>query len=135
LNQGVVSPRAFVICVGGVLFALALFLLYRPVSVPFISGHHSIPCGSAGSSNLDDASHQDDLQDLRAAGRSSMKSSYVRDCEAALSSRKVWVLPLGGAGLLLAAFGALALPGRRPSPPASDGPPKESADADRQSAE
>lgn len=102
------SIRRLILLGGAALFVAGVIALLIPVSVSRGDGN-SIGCGNAFAEDLDGA---------RAANRSSIAgvpvlneilphTDYVAQCEAAVSSRRTWSIPLAVVGILVGA-GSLA---------------------------
>lgn len=102
------SAQRFAGIIGALALVAGLIALFAGVSVPVERGAGSISCGSAVAADYGKARTEDSGNELRrtlvGGERLSPDSNYAADCASAVSSRRVWSIPL-------AAVGAIALAG------------------------
>jgi hypothetical protein len=111
--------RRLILAIGAVLLVVGIAALLMPVSVSGPNGE-SIGCGNAVASDPTAAKDADskNLANLPVLNEIVPHTSYVAECESALSHRRAWSIPLAAVGAIVA-VGALLVRGRPARAPAA----------------
>ena len=104
--------RRLLLLVGAVVLVVGVIGLLVPVSVPG-PDNASIGCGSALASDSSAAQQADNQNpaNLPILNQVLPHTNYVTQCESAVSSRRMWTIPVAVVGLLVIA-GSFAVGGR-----------------------
>lgn len=103
------TTRRLLLLAGAVLLVAGIIALLVPVSAAGNNG--SVGCGNAVASDLSAAREKDNsnpgnipiIGGVIQSIDPSTKTSYVSECNSALSTRRAWSIPLAVVGVLLAA--------------------------------
>ena len=103
------TARRMLLLVGAVLLVAGIIALLVPVSASGNNG--SVGCGNAVASDLSAARDKDNsnpgnipiIGGVIQSIAPSTQTSYVAECNSALSTRRAWSIPLAVLGVLLAA--------------------------------
>lgn len=125
------KPRSFTLLISATVIVVAFILLFVPVKAT-TPGGSTVGCGNGFSTNMSQAAHDSNVNDLsnamlRDSGYSSLASSnnlqgYAAACADALSTRRTWGFGLLGLSAVVF-LGALVVrqnPGRPTSAPATE---------------
>lgn len=95
------TTRRLILLVGAMVFVAGIIALLVPVSASGENG--SVGCGNAIASDLSTARDKDNgnLANLPIVNQLVPHTNYVSACNAALSTRRAWSIPLTVVGLLV----------------------------------
>jgi len=107
-----VSARRLILFVGAALLIAGVIALLVPVSIT--GDGNSIGCGNAiaADSSEAEAANNKTVANVPILNQIVPHTDYVANCQAAVSSRRTWSIPLTAVGAL-AVLGSLAVPRTR----------------------